>query len=83
MIVLVVVLHGRDINNFPLSLVSDFTEMMKSLGYQRLISVENFRTPNFELVADVLFWLVHRYEHAASNQSIFVPAYAFHVAFLC
>jgi clusterin-associated protein 1 len=38
---------------------------MKALGYPRLISVENFRTPNFELVADVLFWLVHRYEPTA------------------
>jgi hypothetical protein len=36
----------------------DFTETMKALGYPRLISVENFRTPNFELVADALFWLV-------------------------
>lgn len=40
----------------------NFVEMMKALGYQRLISIENFRRPNFELVADVLFWLVHRYE---------------------
>ncbi len=39
----------------------DFTEIMKALGYQRLISVENFRTPNFELVADILFWLVRRF----------------------
>jgi clusterin-associated protein 1 len=39
--------------------------MMKSLGYPRLISVENFRTPNFELVADVLFWLIHRYDPSA------------------
>ena len=28
--------------------------------YNRLISVENFRTPNFPLVADVLYWLVQR-----------------------
>jgi hypothetical protein len=40
--------------------VVDFTETMKALGYPRLISVENFRTPNFELVADALYWLVHR-----------------------
>jgi hypothetical protein len=38
----------------------DFTEMMRALGYPRLISVENFRTPNFELVAHVLYWLVYR-----------------------
>lgn len=24
------------------------------------VQVENFRTPNFALVADVLFWLVHK-----------------------
>ena len=38
----------------------DFTEIMRALGYRQLISVENFRTPNFPLMADVLFWLVHR-----------------------
>ena len=38
---------------------------MKALGYPRLISVENFRTPNFELVADALYWLVHRYDPSA------------------
>ncbi|KAM9016075.1 clusterin-associated protein 1 isoform 4-T4 [Ara ararauna] len=40
----------------------DFTEMMRALGYPRLISMENFRTPNFMLVSEVLFWLVKRYE---------------------
>jgi clusterin-associated protein 1 len=33
---------------------------MKTLGYHRLISMDNFRTPNFELVADILYWLVKR-----------------------
>lgn len=37
-----------------------FTEIMRSLGYPRLISMENFRLPNFELVADCLYWLVQR-----------------------
>lgn len=32
------------------------------LGYPRLISVENFRTPNFALVADILYWLVFRFD---------------------
>ena len=41
--------------------VTDFTEMMRGLGYTRLISMENFRTPNFPLVAEVLAWLVKRY----------------------
>ena len=43
----------------------NFTEMMKALGYQRIVSIENFRKPNFELVADVLFWLVYRYDPAS------------------
>jgi Clusterin-associated protein-1 len=41
---------------------ADFTEMMRALGYPRLISVDNFRTPNFELVADILYWMVKRYD---------------------
>ncbi|MBN3306421.1 CLUA1 protein, partial [Amia calva] len=40
----------------------NFTEMMRALGYPRLISMENFRTPNFTLVAEILVWLVKRYE---------------------
>jgi clusterin-associated protein 1 len=35
---------------------------MKSLGYPRLISIDNFRLPNFELVADCLYWLMQRCE---------------------
>ncbi|XP_029355565.1 clusterin-associated protein 1 homolog [Echeneis naucrates] len=40
----------------------NFTEMMRALGFPRLISMENFRTPNFTLVAEILIWLVKRYE---------------------
>ncbi|XP_062999040.1 clusterin-associated protein 1 isoform X1 [Elgaria multicarinata webbii] len=40
----------------------NFTEMMRALGYPRLISMENFRTPNFVLVSEMLLWLVKRYE---------------------
>ncbi|KAM4624440.1 clusterin-associated protein 1 homolog isoform 1-T2 [Polymixia lowei] len=40
----------------------NFTEMMRALGYPRLISMENFRTPNFTLVAEILIWLVKSYE---------------------
>jgi len=36
------------------------------LGYHRLISMENFRSPNFELVADILDWLLHRFEPNAN-----------------
>mmetsp|Transcript_23699 Transcript_23699/g.40330 ORF Transcript_23699/g.40330 Transcript_23699/m.40330 type:complete len:180 (-) Transcript_23699:1070-1609(-) len=40
----------------------NFTEIMRSLGYPRLISVENFRKPNFELIADILYWMVKLYD---------------------
>lgn len=40
----------------------NFTEMMRALGYPRLISMENFRNPNFPLVAEVMRWLVKRYD---------------------
>ena len=35
---------------------------MRGVGYPRLISMENFRTPNFVLVSDILYWLVQRYD---------------------
>lgn len=43
-------------------LLKDFTEIMRALGYPRSVSMDNFRTPNFELVADALFWMVKRYD---------------------
>ena len=36
--------------------------MMRALGYHRNISIENFRDPNFELVADILYWFALRYD---------------------
>ena len=39
---------------------------MRALGYPRLISVSNFRSPNFELVADVLYFLARRYDPTLS-----------------
>lgn len=42
---------------------------MRALGYPRLISMENFRTPNFELVADTLYWLVHRYARLRARRA--------------
>ena len=38
------------------------TEMMRALGYPRLISLENFRQPNFRLVSEMLSWLVKRFD---------------------
>ena len=40
----------------------NFCEIMRALGYHRNISMENFRDPNFELVADILFWFAQRYD---------------------
>ena len=40
----------------------NFKEIMCTLGYPRLISIENFKVPHFELVADILVWLCHRYD---------------------
>ena len=40
----------------------NFCEIMRSLGYSRPISVENFRLPNFELVADLSLWFAERYD---------------------
>ena len=40
----------------------NFKEIMATLGYPRLISIENFKVPHFELVADCLIWLCQRYD---------------------
>jgi len=40
----------------------NFTEIMRALGYPRLVSVDNFRKPHFALVADILFWMATRYD---------------------
>ncbi|XP_076289260.1 clusterin associated protein 1 [Lasioglossum baleicum] len=47
----------------------NFTEMMRVLGYPRLISVGNFRLPNFVLVAEILIWLVRRFDPDADVPS--------------
>ncbi|OQR90861.1 clusterin-associated protein 1 [Achlya hypogyna] len=44
----------------------NLTEMMRALGYPRPVSVENFRTPNFELVADLLYWMAKKYDPTSS-----------------
>lgn len=35
---------------------------MRALGYPRLISLANFRVPNFPLVAEILIWLVKQFD---------------------
>jgi len=53
---------GGTQNTMSFRELRNFTEVMKSLGYPRIISIANFRQPNFELVADVLYWLLIRYD---------------------
>ncbi|CAF1577100.1 unnamed protein product, partial [Adineta steineri] len=36
--------------------------MARVLSYPRLISMENFRQPNFRLVAELMSWLVKQYD---------------------
>ncbi|XP_033350222.1 clusterin-associated protein 1 isoform X2 [Bombus vosnesenskii] len=43
--------------------------MMRVLGYPRLISVGNFRLPNFPLVAEILVWLLKRFDPHADVSS--------------
>jgi clusterin-associated protein 1 len=43
--------------------------MMRARGYPRLISMENFRNPNFQLVAEILIWLVKRFDPDADIPS--------------
>lgn len=40
----------------------NFCEIMRSLGYPRTISMENFRVANFKLAAEIIFWLVKRFD---------------------
>lgn len=40
--------------------------MMRVLGYPRLISLANFRSPNFPLVAEILIWLIKRFDPDAN-----------------
>lgn len=42
--------------------VRKLTETMRVLKYPRIVSVKSFQQPNFELVADLLCWMVHRYD---------------------
>lgn len=40
--------------------------MTKAIGYPRILSLENFRTPNFPLVAELLEWIVKRFDPGAT-----------------
>ena len=43
----------------------NFCEIMRSLGYPRTISMENFRVPNFKLAAEIIYWLAKRFDPKA------------------
>jgi clusterin-associated protein 1 len=43
----------------------NFCEIMRSIGYPRIISMENFRIPNFKLVAEIIYWLIKRFDPKA------------------
>ncbi|CAF2029434.1 unnamed protein product [Rotaria magnacalcarata] len=45
--------------------ISHLCEMARVLSYPRLISMENFRQPNFRLVAELMTWLVKQYDSQA------------------
>ncbi|VDM53260.1 unnamed protein product [Angiostrongylus costaricensis] len=40
--------------------------MTRAIGYPRILSLENFRTPNFKLVAELLEWIVKRFDPSAA-----------------
>lgn len=39
--------------------------MLRALGYPQLISMEHFRNPNFQLVAEIIIWLAKRLDSDA------------------
>lgn len=49
--------------------ISHLCEMARVLSYPRLISMENFRQPNFRLVAELMTWLVKQYDPLADVPS--------------
>ncbi|KAI9179218.1 hypothetical protein H9P43_005881 [Blastocladiella emersonii ATCC 22665] len=62
---------------------------MRVLGYPQLVSYEAFRQPNFELVADLLLWMVKSYDPSADifksiatedDRVAFIKAVAQHLA---
>ncbi|VDD87409.1 unnamed protein product [Enterobius vermicularis] len=40
--------------------------MLRALGYPRIISMENFRKPNFKLVVELLQWIIKRFNPNAT-----------------
>ncbi|CAD5218359.1 unnamed protein product [Bursaphelenchus okinawaensis] len=40
----------------------DAVEILRFLNYPRLVSIENFRTPNFPLMAEIVEWTVKKFD---------------------
>ncbi len=36
--------------------------MLRALNYNRIVSLENFNRPNYELIDDILYWLAQKYD---------------------
>ena len=49
----------------PYRELKSLIEMLMALGYPRLISLDNFRNPNFPLMAEIMRWLAERYDENA------------------
>lgn len=44
----------------------NLAEILRSLGFYRIVSIENFRTPNFKLVAEIIYWFINRFDPNAN-----------------
>ncbi|KAK7078312.1 Clusterin-associated protein 1 [Halocaridina rubra] len=50
--------------------IRNLTEHLKSLGFPRLISMENFNTPNFPLLMEILVWAAKMVDSNADISSV-------------
>lgn len=51
----------REMKGFK-KLTEVLTEQLRCLGYPRVVSMETFRTPDFDMMAKLLYWLVRMYD---------------------
>uniref|UniRef100_A0AC35UF06 Clusterin-associated protein 1 n=1 Tax=Rhabditophanes sp. KR3021 TaxID=114890 RepID=A0AC35UF06_9BILA len=40
----------------------DATEILRALGFSRIVSIDNFRAPNFQLIGEILEWMVGKFD---------------------
>ena len=62
--------------------IRNFCEIMRSLGFPRIISIENFRIPNFSLVAEIILWLIKRFDPNAEISNVIEEEHD-RVEFIC